>query len=172
MKKRLLVGVALCCSLLLSVVVCANPIRDTTDPITTQEAEPLTPPITPEKTTATTPDGPYRDRLNNAGERGARWSWMDQSNDSMLMAFTSTFAAQQAAKQMENSGNSLSFASFGRVPFYQTLSYTNGITTSGRTKPKSGPVASLPEPATLTLLGAGLAALAMGLRKKNKKSDK
>ncbi|HEX4946224.1 MAG TPA: PEP-CTERM sorting domain-containing protein [Blastocatellia bacterium] len=172
MKKRMLAGAVLYGSLLLSVVVYANPIRDTTDPITTQKAEQLTTSANPEKATPSAANGPVQDRSNALSEQGARWSWMDQSSDTMLLAFTSTFAAQQAAKQAENNGNSLSFASFGRVPFYQTLSYSNGITTSSFTKSRSSSVTSLPEPASLTLLGAGLAALAGGLRKKIKKNGK
>ncbi len=172
MKKQLLPGVALGLSLFVSVAVWANSVRDTQSPVKLPNPEEAHVKTTVETTDLSQPNGPYRDRLtdNQAQDFGARWGQFARSNQPDIMAFTSTFAANNAALLLGNSGNSLSFASFGRVPYYQMLTVTNQITTGQTTS--SGPVASLPEPATLTLLGAGLAALAAGLRKRKKKINK
>jgi hypothetical protein len=171
MKKQLLPGIALSIFLSLNVAVCANSVRDTSDAAAIQKAEQSGSSLTLEKSEPAQPAGPYQDRLasDSSHDMGARWSWVDRNGNTELMAFTSTAAANNAATLMNNNGGSLSFASFGRVPF---LTLTNQVTTNSLTQSTSNPTASLPEPATLTLLGAGLAALAAGLRKKNKNHNK
>jgi hypothetical protein len=172
MKKHLLPGVILGFSLFLNVTVWANSVRDTQAPVRFQNAEESTIQPTIETTAPNKSTAPYRDRVANdtVPDWGARWSQMGRDNQANLYAFTSTFAANNAALMMSQNGNSLSFASFGRVPYHQMISVTNQI--SGNTNKSSSPVASLPEPATLTLLGAGLAALAAGLRKRKKNVNK
>ncbi len=174
MKKQLLPGIALGIFLSLSGAVCANSVRDTSDAAALQKAEQSSSSLTLEKSDPTQPNGPYQDRLasDSSHDLGARWSWVDRNNNTEVMAFTSTAAANNAATLMNGSGGSLSFATFGRVPFYQVLTLTNQAATNSLTQSTPRPTASLPEPATLTLLGAGLAALATGLRKKNKKHNK
>ena len=168
MKKHLLPGAALSISLLLSGVVYANSVRATSDSAALQKAEQPGSPAKLEKSNPAQPNGPSQDRLAGASphDAGARWSWTDQNSKTEVMAFTSTAAANNAATLMSGSG-SLSFATFGRVPFYQILTLTDQRAANSLTQ--SAPTASLPEPATLTLLGVGLAALATGLRKKAKK---
>lgn len=168
-KKQLLPGVTLGFSLFLNVTVWAGPITDMQPPVKLQVTEETT----TETAAARTPNGPHQDRLTSSDPQslGARWSQIGQTNQPDLLAFTSTFAANRAAVMLNHSGNSLSFASFGRVPYHQMLALTNQVSiTSGKATPAS--TASLPEPASLTLLGAGLAALAAGLRKRKKKSSK
>lgn len=174
MKKQLLPGIVLGIVLSWSAAVYANPIRDTSDAAALQKSDQFGSPASAEKTDPAQPNGPYRNRLagDSSHDMGARWSWADQKNKMEVMAFTSTAAVNNAATLMSSSGGSLSFASFGRVPFYQVLTLTNQVATNSLTQTTSSPTASLPEPATLTLLGAGLAALAAGLRKKNKKPNK
>ncbi len=174
MKKHLLTGVLLSLSLSLSGAVYANSVRDISDTAALQKTEPLSSPASLEKAAPSKPNGPYLDRLasDSSHDMGARWSSVDQKTNTEIMAFTSTFAANNAAKLMGGNGNALSFANFGRVPFYQVLGATGEITTNATSQTTSRQVASIPEPMTLTLLGTGLAALAARLRKRNKTSDK
>ncbi len=174
MKKQLWPGVALCIFLSLSGAVCANSVRATSDAAALSKTEQPGSPVQLEKANPTPSDGPFRDRLasTSSHDLGARWSAVTQNGKTDVMAFTSTAAANNAATLMSSSGESLSFASFGRVPFYQVLTLTNQVAINSLIPSSSGPTASLPEPATLTLLGAGLAALAAGLRKKTKKPGK
>ena len=172
MKKQLWPGVALGIALTLNGAVYANSVRDTLETKALQKTEPsnsLTSLADPAKAT-----GPTRDRLvtDSSKDMGARWSLLDQTGNAALLAFTSTFAANNARQLMAGKSNSLSFSNFGRVPFYQVLALTNDVTSNSANKTSANPTASLPEPATLVLLGAGLAALAAGLRKKNKKFRK
>lgn len=163
MKKQMLVGVALGISLSLSSAVYANSVR-----ADTALQNPEQPGIQLE---TSAPAQPNRLAGEASHDVGARWSWVDRNGKTEIMAFTSTAAAQNAATLMNRSGESLSFANFGRVPFYQMLTVNNLVTPSSSTPSAPRPMASLPEPTTLTLLGAGLAALAAGIRRKNKKLE-
>lgn len=174
MKKQLLPGVALGFTLFLSFAVWASPVRDT-QPATRLQAPDeshLQAAVEAAAPSKRQPSGPER-QINDATQAlGARWSQIGQTAHTDLMGFTSTFAANNAAQLLSNNNNSLSFASFGRVPYYQMLTITNQLSTTSNKATPSSPSASLPEPASLTLLGAGLAALAVGLRKRKKKIDK
>lgn len=173
MKKPLMLGIVLSISLFMSVAVHAGSLLDTTEATTLSNTETTKSSATSEASDPTTPSGPYRDRLTTDNkDMGARWSMLDRNSNTELMAFTSSFGANNAATLMGGNSASLSFARFGRVPFYQILSLTNDVNANSVTKSTNGAVASLPEPATLTLLGAGLATLAAGLRKKKSKKAK
>ena len=171
MKKQIWLGAGLGIFLSISGVVSANSLLDPSDPVTLQKAEAQS--LAAEKTSDTSKtSGPYRSRLDDPSELGARWSWSIQSNSSQILIFNSTNAADQATALLRSNGNSLSFASFGRVPFYQAITSTSHSATSSLVQTPASPIASLPEPATLMLLGTGLAAMAAGLRRRNKKSRK
>ena len=174
MKKQLLPSIALGIFLSLSAAASANPIRAISDAAALQKSDPFGSLASTEKSDPAQPNGPYRNRLagDSSHEMGARWSWVDQKSKIEVMVFTSTAAVNNAVTLMNGNGGSLSFASFGRVPFYQVLSLTSQSATNSLTQTTSRPTASLPEPATLTLLGAGLAALAAGLRRRTKKPTK
>jgi hypothetical protein len=177
MKKHLWPGVALGFLLVSCTMVGANPVREPAEPTAFSQAiQPSPTPFSNDQRTSaeSKPNGPYRDRsaVDSTNGIGARWKWLDRRSGAEILAFTSTFSAQQAASLMNSPGNSLSFAPFGRVPYYQTLTIANTASTTPLTQQPNRPVASLPEPATLLLLGTGLAALAAGLRKRNHKSDK
>ncbi|MBL8207205.1 MAG: PEP-CTERM sorting domain-containing protein [Blastocatellia bacterium] len=169
MKKQLWLGAVFSLSLLFSASY-ANSVRETSGTAGIQKAEPTISLPSLETSDPSKSSGPYR--VDAAQEVGARWSGLNRQNNSEVMAFTSTFAANNAAKLLGGDSGSLSFANFGRVPFYQVLALTNDINSTSLNKATSRPSASLPEPTTLALLGAGLAALAAGLRKKNKDVQK
>ena len=171
MKKQWLMGVALGVSLSLSNAVYANSVIDGVSTAARQKSEQSGSSAQFEKSSLAQVTGSSGNRLasESAHDVGARWSWIDQTGKTEIMAFTSTAAANNAAILMGRGGESLSFSNFGRVPFYQMLTINNQITPNS---PTSRSTASLPEPTTLTLLGVGLAALAAGLRKKNQKSSK
>lgn len=170
MKKPLMLGIVLGISLFAGVAVRAGSLLDTSEATTLTKTETTKSSATSEASDPTISNGPYRDRLTTDNQTmGARWSLLDRSNNIELMAFTSSFGANNAATLMGGTSASLSFARFGRVPFYQVLTLTNDVNANSLTKSTNGAVASLPEPATLTLLGAGLATLAAGLRKKKSK---
>ncbi len=171
MKKQMLLGVALSSFLSLSGAVYANSVRNTADTVALNKSEQPGSPTNPEKPDRGQLPGSSLNRLvsESAHELGARWSWVDLTGKTEVMAFTSTAAANTAATLMNDRGGALSFASFGRVPFYQLLTLTNPVVTNSPNQSSARPSASIPEPTTLTLLGAGLAALAAGLRKKNKR---
>ncbi len=174
MKKQLLPGVLLGFSLLLSGAVYANSIKDTSDTATLQKTEQPSAPASLEKTTQSQPNELSLDRFASASSHhmGARWSSVDQKTNTEIMAFTSTFTANNAAKLMGGNDSALSFANFGRVPFYQVLGATGEVTANVTSQATSRQVASVPEPMTLTLLGTGLAVMATKLRKRNKTSHK
>lgn len=167
MKKPLMLGVVLSISLFLSVAVRAGSVLDETEATTISKTETNDSSATSEASGLAKPVAPYRDRLTTDNQdMGARWSFSDRVSNTEFMAFTSSFSANNAVTLMGGNNASLSFARFGRVPFYQILALTNDVNANSVTKSRNGAVASLPEPATLTLLGAGLATLAAGLRKK------
>ncbi len=171
MKKQLLLGAALGLSLAVSSAVKANPVIDMPDAVSLQTPGQLGP-IQLEKSDSAPSGGAGQNRFANesANDVNARWGWVDPNGKTEIMAFTSSAAAQNAAALMSRNGESLSFTNFGRVPFHQMLT-VNSQTPNGSGPATHLPTADLPEPATLTLLGAGLAALATGLRRKNKKSQ-
>lgn len=105
----------------------------------------------------------FADPIKDTPEIRARF--ITTLNNIEIMAFTSTSAANNAANLMQGNGHTLTFASFGRVPFYKILTVTNNGARDSSSVLNSSPV---PEPMSLLLLGSGLAAFAAGLRKKNK----
>ena len=174
MKKQWLMGVALGVSLSLSNADYANSVLDGVGTAAGQKSEQSGSTAQFENSSLAQLTGSSGNRLasESAHDVGARWSWIDQTGKTEIMAFTSTAAANNAAILMGRGGESLSFSNFGRVPFYQMLTINNQITSNSPTSSGSRSTAALPEPTTLTLLGVGLAALAAGLRKKNPKSSK
>jgi hypothetical protein len=168
MKTRLWPGVVLGSFLLLATTIFADPIKETSEPAISNST--AAPSITLE---ASKPNGPYAVRNeNSSNDLRARWSISDDRNKTAILAFTSTHSANTAASLMQNNGGTLSFAKFGRVPFYQFVTVSNDRAASSKpaTSPKTA--TTLPEPTTLFLLGSGLAALAAGLRKRNTKSER
>ena len=106
----------------------------------------------------------FTDPIRNTQEVRARFTTTTLDNTE-IMGFTSTSAANDAANLMQGNGHTLTFASYGRVPYYQILTVTNNSVRDAGSVLNSSPV---PEPMSLLLLGSGLTALAIGRRKKNK----
>lgn len=102
---------------------------------------------------------------------GARWNGTDQNKNADLFAFTSTSAANNAARIIGGESNALSFVNFGRVPFYQVMALRTETNAGSLSKSLPSSSAAVPEPASLALLGAGLATLATRLRKRKKSSN-
>ncbi len=86
------------------------------------------------------------------------------NGDSKTYAFGTTRDFLNAVSLMSNSVVSLSSVNFGRIPFQQLL-----IVSPKGTEASSMPTAQLPEPASLILLGTGLAALGFGMKKRKSK---
>ena len=162
MKKQLWPGVGLGIVLFLATSGYANPIKETTENQFVLNHVVSDP--------ANKPTGPYNERVETISQEvKPRWSYTDSQNNVEVMAFTSTSSANAAASLLKNTGYSLSFSHFGRVPFYQILMITKDGNANSLTPTSNSPVTTLPEPATLILLGSGLAVLAAGLRKRKPK---
>lgn len=109
----------------------------------------------------------FANSIRETQDLRARLSLTDSRTNTEILVFTSTSSANDAMHLMQGQGNTLSFSSFGRVPFYQTLKVSNVVGHS--TNASSLPASSVPEPTSLLLLGSGLTALAVGLRKRRGK---
>lgn len=107
----------------------------------------------------------FADPVRESSELRARLSLTNSQNNTEILAFTSTSAANDAATLMQGSGNTLTFASYGRVPFYQILTIASNSSSHSSSALNS---TAVPEPMSLFLLGSGLSAFALGLRKKKK----
>jgi PEP-CTERM motif len=83
------------------------------------------------------------------------------NGDVKTYAFGNTFDLLNATTLLSDNTVSLSSVSFGRIPFQQLL-----IVTSRGNDPSSTPISQVPEPASLILIGTGLAALGMGMKRK------
>ena len=162
MKKQLWPGVGLGIVLFLATSGYANPIKETTENQFVLNHIVASP--------ANKPTGPYNERVEtNSQNVKPRWSYTDAQNNVEVLAFTSTFSANAAACLLQNTGYSLSFSHFGRVPFSQILMITKDGNANSLTPTSNSSVTTLPEPATLILLGSGLAVLAASLRKRKRK---
>jgi PEP-CTERM motif len=91
------------------------------------------------------------------------------NGDIKTYAFGTTADFLNAANLMNDEAVSLSSVNFGRIPFQQLL-----IVSPGGNGNNSSPLSQIPEPASLILIGTGLAALGIGMKKRktNKFSDK
>ncbi len=185
MKKLMLPGIALCISLIFGVGVSADSVNRSAESASAQRTVNRPSETEPRSTNSTQMElrglsEPYQGRGDNSEAGGlplgARWVGTisvdgSKSGNVEVMAFSNTFALQNAISILGDSGASLSCVQFGRIPFQQMLTIAP-FGQSNSFNQNSNPVASLPEPATLTLLGTGLAALAAGLRKRKKNSRK
>lgn len=99
------------------------------------------------------------DRTMPAGTRA-----YTSNGDVQTYAFGNTFDFLNATTLLSDTTVSLSSVSFGRIPFQQLL-----IVTSRGNDPSSNPVSQVPEPASLILIGTGLAALGVGMKRKKAK---
>ena len=185
MKKLMMPGIALCISLIFGVGVSADSVNNGAESASAQrtinrpaETELRSPSNSPQMDLRGLSE-PYQGRGDNSEAGGlplgARWVGtisIDGNKGTVeVMAFSNTFALQNAASILGDSGASLSCVQFGRIPFQQMLTIAP-FAQSNSFNQNTNPVASLPEPATLMLLGTGLAALAAGLRKRKKNSHK
>lgn len=107
----------------------------------------------------------FADPISDTQEIRARLSLTNSQNNTEILVFTSTSAANNAANLMQDGGHTLTFASYGRVPFYKILTVANNGAKDSSSVLNSSPV---PEPMSLLLLGSGLTAFAVGRRRKNK----
>ena len=90
------------------------------------------------------------------------------NGDIKTYAFGTTADFLNAANLMNDEAVSLSSVNFGRIPFQQLL-----IVSPAGSANNSSPLSQIPEPASLILIGTGLAALGIGMKKRktNKYSD-
>lgn len=186
MKKLMMPGIALCISLVFGVGVSADSVNNGAESASAQRTI-NDPSETELRSTSNSPQmdlrgssEPYQGRGDNSEAGGlplgARWVGTiaidgHKGGNIEVMVFNNTFALQKAVSILGDSGASLSCVQFGRIPFQQMLTIAP-FAQSNSFNQNTNPVASLPEPATLTLLGTGLAALAAGLRKRKKNSHK
>ncbi len=103
---------------------------------------------------------------NNGNMPGGMRSYTSDGQTSTY-AFGTTSDFLNATNLMNDSAVSLSSVNYGRIPFQQLLI----VSTAGNGSSSSSPVAQLPEPASLILIGTGLAALGIGMRKKKVQKD-
>ncbi len=100
-------------------------------------------------------------RTVNANDMPAGTRAYTSSGDIKTYAFSNTFDLLNATTLLSDTTVSLSSVSFGRIPFQQLL-----IVTSRGNDPSSAPISQVPEPASLILIGTGLAALGIGMKRK------
>lgn len=107
---------------------------------------------------------PVPRRTDNASNMPSGIRSYTSNGDTKTYAFSTTQDFLNAVTLMNNEAISLSSVNFGRIPFQQLLIVSpNGIENS------SLPSAQLPEPASLILIGTGLAALGFGMKKRKRK---
>ena len=167
MKKLLLPGVALVFCLVFCVPAKADSFADSsTSPVFFAQSSLLGQASTISLNSSVIP---YQGR-GASSDSGALPVWIRAqgtgNGDGVdIYAVGSTFALHNAVSLFSNDECSLSVVHFGRVPYQQLLIVANEKSNNivrGLT-----PTADVPEPASLLLLGAGLAIFGLGLRKKN-----
>jgi PEP-CTERM motif len=107
-------------------------------------------------------------RTDNFGDMPGGARSYTSNGDTKTYAFGTTSDFINATNLMNDNAVSLSSVNYGRIPFQQLLIVS---TAGNNSSSSSAPVAQLPEPASLILIGTGLAALGMGMRKKKIKKS-
>ena len=141
----------------LTTPILAGPITDTSLSLSSLINNPnVTAP-----TVETNSTQPIPNRATSANGMPAGTRDYTSNGDVKTYAFGNTSDLLNATTLLSDSTVSLSSVSFGRIPFQQLL-----IVTSRGNDPSSNPVSQVPEPASLILIGTGLAALGMGMKRK------
>ena len=109
------------------------------------------------KTAAATIPG----RTDNSNTMPSGTRAYTSNGDIKTYAFGTTADFLNAANLMNDEAVSLSCVNFGRIPFQQLL-----IVSPGGSANNSNPLSQIPEPASLILIGTGLAALGIGMKKR------
>lgn len=116
-------------------------------------------------TLATPEPAPIPGRTGSSSNMPSGTRAYSSNGDIKTYTFGTTADFLNAANLMNDEAVSLSSVNFGRIPFQQLL-----IVSPAGSGNNSSPLSQIPEPASLILIGTGLAALGIGMKKR--KSNK